>query len=352
MSQLIVERAAVEPERPPGLLAVARTNEWWVGKFAPVLATFYATASLGQRPLLPLLGHLGLLLLALLVGAIYVSVLNDWTDLRADAAAGKANRLAGRSPGFIGLVLGSCVLGGIGFGRYFWQLSPTSGLLYLGAWVVYSLYSLPPARLKERGFAGVLADASGAHVFPQLLTVAAVGQWTGQAVPTLWWLAIGAWALACGIHNILWHQLSDAEADAQAQLDTFVCRRGVRFAQRLGHLVVFPVEVIAFGLVLAINYNAWALGLLLVYAGLEWCRLHVYGHRPTVLHSHRRIVLSDYYQFFYPLALLASQCGRYPTDGVVLGLHLLLFSSYAWQFAQEGRVYLLVLGRKLSAGRL
>ena len=347
MSQVIAVSAAVKPADRPGVLAVARANEWWVGKFSPVLATFYATASLVGRPLLPLLGHLVLLLLSLLVGAVYVSVLNDWTDLPDDTVAGKTNRLAGRSPAFIGGVLGSCVLLGGGFGYYFWELSPQSALLYLGAWVVYSLYSLPPARLKARGLAGVLADAGGAHLFPQLLTVSVVGQWTGQPVPTAWWLAVGGWALTCGVHNILWHQLSDADADAQAQVDTFVLRQGVRRAQYLGQWVVFPMEIAAFGVMLVSNYNEWALGLLGVYAGLEWCRWHVYGHQPQVLAPSARVVLSDYYQFFYPLAFLVTQSLRSPPDGALLGLHLLWFGRYAWQFVREGRVYCQVLLRKL-----
>jgi hypothetical protein len=351
MSQVIVATEAAKPGSQPGVLAVSRASEWWVDKFSPILAIFYATASLVGQPLLPLLGHLVVLLPSLLVGAVYVSVLNDWTDLRDDAAAGKTNRLAGRSPRFIGVVLGLCVLFGCGFGYYFWRLSPLSALLYLGAWVVYSLYSLPPVRLKVRGLAGVLADACGAHVFPQLLTVSLVGQWMGQAVPTLWWLAVGTWVLACGVHNILWHQLSDAEADAQAQVDTFVLRQGVRRARHLGLWVVFPVEVLAFGGMLLSNYNGWALGLLGLYAGLEWCRLHVYGHRPQVLALDSRIVLSDYYKFFYPLAFLIAQSLRYPSDGVVLGLHLLLFGGYAWQFVQEGNVYGRVLLRKLLPGR-
>ena len=348
MSQVITE-AVEKPGRPASALATARVGDWWFYKFSPILATFYATVGLAGGPLLPLLGRLLVLVAALVVGAVYVSIVNDWTDLADDAAGGKANRLAGRSPRFIGLALGGCLVLGAGFGWYFWQLDRLSALLYIGSWVAYSLYSLPPARLKVRGLAGVLADAAGAHFFPLLLTVALTGRWTGQAVPPAWWAAIGTWALASGIRNILWHQLADAEADAQAGADTFVRRRGVRLAQRLGQVVAFPVEIGAFGMVLGLlSQPAWAVALLGLYVGLEWCRWRIWRYRPTILAPDSRLVLNDYYQFFLPLALLLTQARRYPADALVLVLHVGLFWPSVRQLGQEAGQYAAILLRKAT----
>jgi hypothetical protein len=350
MSQVIT--ATVEKSgEPAGALDTARVGDWWFYKFSPILATFYATAALASGSLLPLLGRLLVLLLSLVVGAVYVSMVNDWTDLADDAAGGKANRLAGRSLRFIGLALGGCLVLGAGFGWYFWQLDRLSALLYLGSWVAYSLYSLPPARLKVRGLAGVLADAAGAHFFPLLLTVALASRWTGQAVAPAWWAAIGAWALASGIRNILWHQLADAEADDQAGVDTFVRRRGVRLAQRLGQWLAFPVEIGSFGMVLLLlgpGQLAWAVLLLGLYAGLEWCRWRIWGYRPAVLAPDSRLVLNDYYQFFFPLALLLAQALRYPADALVLVLHGVLFGRSVQQFGQEAGQYARILLRKAT----
>ncbi|RZK63076.1 MAG: hypothetical protein EOO59_00765 [Hymenobacter sp.] len=349
MGQVIITPAG-KPSQPAGALATARVGDWWLYKFSPILATFYATVGLAGGPLLPLLGRLLVLLLSLVVGAVYVSIVNDWTDRADDAAGGKANRLAGRSPRFIGLALGSCLLAGGGFGWYFWQLDQLSALLYLGAWVVYSLYSLPPARLKGRGLAGVLADAAGAHFFPLLLTVALAGRWTGQAVPAAWWAAMGAWALAGGIRNILWHQLADADADAQAGVGTFVRRRGQRLAQRLGQALAFPVEIGAFGMVLLLlSQPAWAVAMLGLYGGLEWCRWRIWGYRPAVLAPDSRLVLNDYYQFFFPLALLLGQARRYPADGLVLVLHAGLFWPSVQQLGQEAGQYAALARRKATS---
>lgn len=332
-----------------GILAATRAGEWWAHKFSPLLATFYATTALLGGALLPLLGPLLVLVGALLVGAIYVSVINDWTDLAADAAAGKTNRLAGRPGWVVAVALGGCLLAGSAFGLYFWHLSHLVAWLYLAAWVVYSLYSLPPVRLKNRGLAGVLADASGAHLLPQLLVVAAVQAWLGRAVPGAWWAAVGTWALACGVRGIVWHQLGDAAADAQAGVHTLVLRWGAARTQRLGQAVVFPLEVGAFGMVLGLSQPGWALGLLALYGGLEWCRWRIWGYRPVVLAPDSRMVLTDYYLFFYPLAFLLPQCLRYPTDGLVLALHGALFGAAAWPLAQEVGVYAAVLTRRARA---
>jgi 4-hydroxybenzoate polyprenyltransferase len=317
------------------LKTFVRASEWWGYKFSPLLATAYATASLIDTSIWLLLPCLLLLLLALTVGAVYVSLLNDWTDRSIDAAAGKSNRLAGKSTAFTSLILGLCVSIGFAFGFYFYALSPTVSLWYLGAWIAYTLYSLPPFRLKTRGVWGVLADAAGAHFFPQLFTVALVSSWFDYTVPTGWWWATGIWALTCGIRNILWHQLSDVTADRQAGIDTFVTHFGERPAQRLGQWVVFPLEVLAFGFLLVVLARPLTLAALLGYAGLEAMRWKLWGQRPLVLTPNQRIVLNEYYITFYPLALLLSQAGRYPLDGTVILLHLLLFGGHIVVSAQN-----------------
>jgi 4-hydroxybenzoate polyprenyltransferase len=336
------------------LIMVARAGEWWAYKFAPILATAYATATLAGVPLLPLLPQLLGLLLAFTVGASYVSIINDWTDRADDAAAGKANRLARTSGPVVALLLGLCLAAGLGCGWYFWQLRPMAGLLYLGAWVAYSLYSLPPFRLKKRGLAGVLADAAGAHIFPQLLTAVLLNHWAGRPVPGLWLLAVGGWALGCGVRNILWHQLGDAANDAQAGVETFVTRRGRTAARRLAHCLAFPLEIMSFSLLLFLSQQLLPVLLLGLYGGLEWFRHRVWHTRLVIAEPqpNYRLLLNEYYEVFYPLAFILIQTGRYPADGVVLALHLLLFGRHSWRSAQVLGQAGMIIGRKIWPHRL
>lgn len=310
------------------LKTAVRAGEWWGHKLSPLLATAYATATLADAALAPLLPVLLLQLLALAVGAVYVSLLNDWTDRAIDEAAGKANRLAGRSPLSAYTALGFCVAAGLALGLGFWRLGAVVGLWYGGAWLAYSLYSLPPFRLKVRSFWGVLADAAGAHLCPQLFTVALISHWVAVTIPTGYWWTVGGWSLACGLRNILWHQLSDEAADRRAGVPTFVTQVGARLARRLGERLLFPVEVLLFGFILFYLAQPLPWAALGGYVLLEALRRRVWGQRVFVLAPNQRIALNEYYITFYPIALLVTQLGRHPSDGVVLLGHLLLFGGH------------------------
>lgn len=318
------------------LAAVARVTEWWGYKFAPILATCFATALLADYSLWALSGRLLLLLLALTVAATYVSLLNDWTDRADDHAAGKANRLAQVSAGRFALLLGGCLAAGSGLAAYFWWVGHEASLLYLGTWGAYTLYSLPPVRLKGRGLAGVLADAAGAHLFPQLLAMTLVGKWTQHPLPTLWMVAVATWALASGVRNIIWHQLSDAANDAQAGIRTFVTGRGAAAARRTAEWLAFPLEVLALFTLLALGGRTAPVVALGLYGGLLLVR-RLHWKMTLVIAQpgpHPHIVLNEFYEVFYPLALLLAACRLHPADGLALGGFVGLFAYSIWPTVQ------------------
>jgi hypothetical protein len=233
---------------------------------------------------------------------------------------------------------------------YFWQWSPALAGCYLGSWVAFSAYSLAPFRLKKRGLAGVLADASGSHLFPQLLAVTAVATWAGRAVPGLWYAAVAVWALACGIRNILYHQLEDVAADEEADVNTWVRVRGVRFTQRVGQRVAFPLEVLGFATLLGLSQQGWPLVLLGLYLALELFKWRLWGQRAQVLEPHQRILLSEYYEVYYPLGFLLVLLSRQPVEALVLAVHLLLFGHSFWRSLRFAGVAAALVGRKVLAG--
>ena len=181
-------------------LRIIRSNEWWEYKLSPFLALGYATALYTSTPLYQLAPRLFLLLIAIIIGAIYVSVINDITDMEEDLAAGKKNRMAKIPGGLRWIIPSVCVTLGILFMLFFFKDS-LSRLLYLLPWVAFSLYSFPPIRLKKRGLWGVFADACGSHLFVSLLIVADVSKFSGAEVNWFWFASFGVWSFFYGLRG-------------------------------------------------------------------------------------------------------------------------------------------------------
>lgn len=341
----------------PQITRTVRALEWWEFKLSPIFATAYATALLSGRPAAPMWPLLLLALAALVPGAAYVSVVNDLTDLEDDLASGKGNRLVGRSRLSVALLLACCLLPGVAFSIY-WRGDPLLLSLYLAAWLAFSLYSIPPARLKKRGFLGLLADASGAHLFPTLLVVALVYRWNAEPIDPVWFTAVAVWSLCLGLRGNLWHQLSDLHNDEKIGLRTFARRHKIARLHRLGNFVIFPLEAAGFAVMLWRVGSPAAFALLGLYALLEWSRKSWWKMNLVVVAPKERfhIVMLEYYEAFFPLAVLLTSAWRHPADALVVAAHLLLFPRRATQAVRDAfkmlrqRAASLLRGR--SGGRL
>lgn len=315
-----------------GMASLVRSGEWWDHKLVPIFCGFYASALLIGVPLVHLWQGALLLLLSLVPGAAYVSIVNDLTDLRADAAAGKANRMAERSAPFRATAL----LAGPAAGAiFFWLWSDTPQLLipYAAAWIAFTLYSVPPFRLKSRGLAGVVADASGAHLFPTLLAASVPFAASGAAVDPLWMWAVAAWSFGYGFRGHLWHQLLDRDRDRAAGVATYAAARRREAPVRLASRVAFPLEGAAMATML------WRLGSVLpllalaAYGLLVLRRVRLWRIRAVIVEPDPPylILLHEYYDVFLPLSILVASALAHPADAAVPLIHLLLFHGRAFE---------------------
>jgi 4-hydroxybenzoate polyprenyltransferase len=308
------------------LAAPMRAGEWWEHKLAPVLALFYATSLSLDAGIASLAPALLLLLAALVPGAAYVGIINDLADREDDRRAGKANRMANASRGFALAAVGLPVAAGLAV-AWHWRDDPLLVGCYLAAWASFTLYSVPPFRLKTRGLPGLAADAAGAHLFPTLVAVLLACRAAGAAPDPLWLSATGLWAFAYGLRGILWHQLLDSAADEAGGVRTFVQRVPRARAVALGHYVAWPVELAAFSLLLFKLGAAGPLVGLLLYALLVRQRLRIFRMQAVVVEPRPRylLLLQEYYALFLPLSLLVQSALARPADGLVLLAHLILF---------------------------
>ncbi|MDQ3812439.1 MAG: hypothetical protein M3347_00650, partial [Armatimonadota bacterium] len=261
---------------------------------------------------------------------------NDLTDLQDDRASGKENRLFAKSPIFITLLLACCILPGIAVALH-WRHDPLLLSFYLAAWTAFSLYSIPPIRLKNRGILGIVADASGAHLLPTLLVVSLVFRWRGHSLDLIWFTAVAVWSLCYGLRGILWHQLSDLQNDEKIGLHTFVQGHNITLAQRLGNFIIFPLEMVAFAVMLWHAGSRLSIAFLFLYALLEWLRKRLLEVNLVIVvpQAQYQIVMQEYYEVFYPLAFLLSSSLQHPRDAFIIVVHFLLFPRRAAQSLKD-----------------
>ena len=322
-----------------------RASEWWGYKLAPLLAIGYATAMKSGKSLLEASPYLLYIMLAMALGAAYVSVINDITDMKEDLAIGKKNRMAGVAPSRRWLFPAAALVAGAAYIATFYPHVLIMALAVM-PWIAFSCYSIPPVRLKKRGIPGVLADASGAHIFTSLFIVASMSYYTGEPIDWIWFGAVGVWALCYGLRGILWHMFFDRDNDLASNTPTYATKvdpAGFRGRERM--ILVF--EMVALGMML------WRIGrplpvvfliFYLLFVAASWRKL---GFRIVVILMPPGqpypylIFLADFYQVFLPLSLLLRASLAFRYDWIVLLVHVVLFSwsirrllRYAWRIAR------------------
>ena len=265
------------------------------------------------------------MLLAIVPAAIYASVINDLTDLAGDLEAGKRNGVAGRSRSMVATLVALTVGAGLLF-AWLWRDDVPLLACYLATWLAFSLYSLPPFRLKERGAVGVLCVAAGEQLFPALVAVFLACRGAQRAVSGVWIASVAVWALAYGLRGIVWHQLTDVDNDRVADFWTFA-RRHPRAAPVIGTFVVFPLELGALAAMLWQIGSAWPAAFLALYVLYAVRSARRSQTAPVVVVPKPRffIVLHQFYSDLFPVALLITASLRDRRGLIVLAAHLLLF---------------------------
>jgi 4-hydroxybenzoate polyprenyltransferase len=313
-------------QRVSGLLENTRSNEWWEFKIPPLLATAYAMALLLHLSFQQLWPLLLMFFCAIVPTAVYVCVINDITDLEDDRLCGKSNRMEGKSAAFQFFALVVCIVPGL-IMCWFFRHYPMTLAFYIANWLTYTLYSVPPFRLKVRGIWGVAMDASGAHLTPTVWTACLIAEATGHPIPWLFLVALAVWALTFGLRGILWHQLLDRDNDRRGEVTTFVARRDPMAIRRFVYFVSFPLEVATLAYILIRVDTPWAWVMLAVYLVVEWLihrllAVDLILVQPT---PRFRILLGEYYQLQYPLTFLIALTAQDIAAGCLILLQLVMF---------------------------
>lgn len=193
-----------------------------------------------------------------------------------------------------------------------------------------TLYSAPPLRLKERGLWGILSDAAGAHLIPTLF-VAATFLHLSTAPQTnalTFSIVAAAWAFFAGVRGILLHQLWDLDNDLNAGVSTLVTQFQPESVRLWINRLVFPCEIILVaGLAVVLSrFFPLLLGFFTVYVLVTITKLNVtktpLNPSPSIGHN---IIPHDLYEVWLPLALAILLATRHPVFIILFGLTLVLF---------------------------
>lgn len=287
----------------------SRAGEWWEYKLLPPLAIMWLAALRYGGTAFDTLAAMGWFFLALVPGATFASIVNDLTDLDSDAQAGKVNRLAGVPILLPILLLALCLAGGLAVGMM-WSGHRLIVAVYLAGWIAYTLYSVKPFRLKDRGFAGAACDAAGANVVPALLGSLLCATALGKGTDWPWLGCVLLWSSCFGLRGIMWHQMSDVQADRASGVRTWIVRTGPDRAKRIAQRLIMPLELASLAALLCLIGTVAMVASLLSLAAYGWllhARIDRFEMSVTVVSSRPRttLLMHEYYDVFLPLAALA-----------------------------------------------
>ncbi|HEX3551416.1 MAG TPA: hypothetical protein VHT53_13610 [Candidatus Elarobacter sp.] len=222
---------------------LVRAHAWWYNKVPISFATVLLLLD-GRRASWG--GGMALLAVVLTVCAVgnYGYALNDLFDLDEDARAGRVNAAAGIGVRRSWAIVAASAACAVAFGAL--AAGIIGAAITLLELCLPLAYSVPPLRVKERGWLGVVADALAAHVYPAVLALFAVAAWTGRPIGTALAACAVAWSAAAGLRGILTHLLHTAERDRRAGLRTIVDAGALRL-ERLITALLLPIELLGFG---------------------------------------------------------------------------------------------------------
>jgi len=287
---------------------------WYFPIFYVLLSTDRAVSPVG----------LTALMIAMMLSASWGFLLNDLADREADAKSGRADALHGHALGtrtMWALILLTAAVS--------WAIvfliggGPVFKIVLAADYLVATIYSVRPLKLKVRKFWGFVANSVMERPLPILVFLAYMHYYTPETLilPALMELT---W-------SVFKHQAADVKEDISANVITFAASLGERLSTSIVMKVLNPVSVVSLLLLIAIAWSSidhlrtilaavffiTAFAILAAYLGELTGRLTVYitpTDPPYIIAlnlSYRYVVLPtlaigalEYRAAFWPLVIL------------------------------------------------
>jgi hypothetical protein len=314
-------------------LNLIRYSSWWSYKIPLfIILYFLPTASVDYRIDLGIFNlFVGLFLIV--IGASFVSVLNDFTDREADNIAGKKNNFDHLSKVNANLIMVSSTLIVL-VAPWIFDISFLANLFYYLAVLSYALYSVKPVRFKNRGFLGVLFDSLGSVVFPAIFFLEVTHQnlWLNVFSDLGLFLFLN-WLLFFSIRSILIHQVDDLYNDRKSDVRTWVSILNERQLKWAGW-IIFCIEVTSFLLLLwntRLLFNEYVYIIILTYILFQLLFYQFIGVRFSIFGNNQMNTINwllDYYNCYFLISLILLLPFTLYYRIIIIGTIILIFPVY------------------------
>lgn len=316
------------------MFRLIRFDNWWNIITPQILGWIYFCMLMRKEDLTsPDWLEMLFFMLGVICIASFGYLLNDYFDIKSDLISGKSNSLQRFNPNVrIVLVLLPLIMGII-----FWGIlkrGMVTNALYTLQVTSLILYSMPPFRLKEKGFAGVITDSFYGHVNPALFTISTfelppdTNLWSKIVLVTL--VLIGT--TMKGIRNILLHQIDDRKKDLKAFIQTFTIKNGALFTLNIINNLI-PLELLTtFCLVVNISlfvpsfFLSFLLFSFVTYLKFSGWKLAYLPQRQ--LRFKFLFFINDYYEGWMPVFFITILTIRNHPFSFLLISHLILFPTF------------------------
>ncbi|HXH20212.1 MAG TPA: UbiA family prenyltransferase [Chitinophagales bacterium] len=312
-------------------LAFLRFYTWWNYKLPPLFGIAFFFVLYTHLSFTVTLQRLAILIVCMIGTAGFGHYLNDLTDIEADRISGKPNNASGHSTARKIFTLGLLLMLGLLPWFIFYEAS-TLHFLVLVVFLLFVLYSVPPVRLKNRGFWGIFSDTLYAHAIPAVVVSLAIteeAQMTDKTFNLM--LIIFVWQFFTGFRNIAFHQFEDFEQDRLTGTHTWAVRLGAEKMKRLCVRIIYPLELITFLLFLVALFQISIFGGVLLLAMITF-RLYIYLfiYEKGYLFSWRNYFsfVNNSYEEDIPITLLICLCISNPVFVFLLILYCILFPEF------------------------
>ncbi len=224
-----------------------RGNDWWRSKVAFILGFVYMLVYITAISFESSVFLIPLILITSIGFSLTGYIINDFFDRKTDTIAGKHNLVLKLKGVKVFMLFVISLLLAI-TPWFFLPVNHISAILLFFEVTLFTVYSIPVIRLKERKVLGLICDALYAHVVPASLLTTTLFMAASKKVDFLLVVIITLWQFLIGVRNMIIHQLNDIEVDKVSGVRTWVLTQNTGSINRAVRLLKLLDVVLFLGL--------------------------------------------------------------------------------------------------------